>query len=71
MNTFTAIDVDYSLTKMRCATLTATTATNTGENPSTANANNAQTLSGSFTAERMGEGVGGLNLHPAGKYNSR
>jgi len=56
---------------MRCATLTATTATNTGENPSTANANNAQTLSGSFTAERMGEGVGGLNLHPAGKYNSR
>ena len=56
MNTFTAIDVDYSLTKMRCATLTASTATNTGENPSTANANNAQTLSGSFTTKRMGEG---------------
>jgi len=54
-----------------CDRCGATTATNTGENPSTANANNAQTLSGSFTAERMGEGVGGLNLHPAGKYNSR
>jgi len=56
MNTFTAIDVDYSLTKMRCATLTATTATKAGENPSTANANNAQTLSGSYITERMGEG---------------